>query len=663
MNISGIIRKSEANRIAENVLLWMASPVGLVFILWMATFIRLFNIGHQSIWLDESLTLGQTKPYDAIQERLSYLLQQDSQLPAYYALLWLFFQVAPYTIASAQLLSVSLGVWSVYGVYRLAADWQGKSFAFMAGLLCALQFFHIHYSQEIRFYPLVLVASVFSFRYFFLSFKKSSWHNLILWSVFSLLLVLSYYYGIYLICIQAVIFIWVYFAYMDNSTKRDFNKLLWIGAIPFITFGFILAKAKVVSSIIARTSDVIVEPPSWHIFPEFWAAFYGISLNLNWQSISLYTHWVPIGQFLIFMAGVTVIIFISNRTKNYSTSSDKDFYTSGNGLAKLNIERLVGIGVLLWFIGGWLLPFIQAGVTGFWHFWVRYVIYIIPALPIILAASTLLWSRSIWRLSTFFIITCLSIANIFYFPGFFYRGTKDGIENLVEVLRHRTDNYPIVSNAAHVFNEVLILKQEHEAYVYDFDLNSNTLLDTVEGLWNVEFNYYQTRNTAFIERLNRDFYLTSEIARFNNITARQYVRKALSPKVSSLYTPQHPVKSAMPLNAYGVVRGYVDVLKPEGNDIMSVSGWGELQQCCERLSPSHELVLFNDSVAYRFRTYHHHRLELSSLREIGFRGLIDVSRLPRGQYRVGFIVTDPLTGISGFSGAAHSREIELPSKL
>jgi mannosyltransferase len=116
-----------------------------------------FRIDHQSLWLDEvmSLTVAQLSPAGMVK----FFKGLPEQHPLYYFLLrgWLIFGTSEAVLRS---LSVVFAIASVWAIYLLAQSLFGQSLAKIAAtLLCTSPFF-IYYGQEARMYTLLCFLAI-----------------------------------------------------------------------------------------------------------------------------------------------------------------------------------------------------------------------------------------------------------------------------------------------------------------------------------------------------------------------------------------------------------------------------------------------------------------------------------------------------------------------
>jgi mannosyltransferase len=139
-------------------------------ILLLAFVLRLFYLSHESIWLDEGISIAMAKLNFA---QLVDKSAVDSFPPLYYLLLHYWMLLFGDSEFSVRFLSLVFSLASIVVCYQLTKYlWQEKV-ALITAFLLAISVFHIEYAQEARMYSLLTFLSVSSF-YFFLKWKDSA---------------------------------------------------------------------------------------------------------------------------------------------------------------------------------------------------------------------------------------------------------------------------------------------------------------------------------------------------------------------------------------------------------------------------------------------------------------------------------------------------------
>ena len=119
---------------------------------------RLYRLGEQSLWFDESLSaLFASQPFAlSIQAMLEEGLHHS---PLYYILLRPFAAFG-FSEFSLRFLSAALGVLAIPLLVQLGRLTVGSKAGLLAAFLLAINPFHVWYSQEARMYTLLVVASI-----------------------------------------------------------------------------------------------------------------------------------------------------------------------------------------------------------------------------------------------------------------------------------------------------------------------------------------------------------------------------------------------------------------------------------------------------------------------------------------------------------------------
>lgn len=125
-------------------------PFGVIVLL--ATLLRLYQLGTESLWVDEMLSI-----WDA--ERLNQILTLPYVRPFYFLLLAGWMQLGTSDVWLRGL-SVILGIASVFLTYQLGRRLVGEATGQIAALMMALSPLFINHSQEIRMYTLVSFLSL-----------------------------------------------------------------------------------------------------------------------------------------------------------------------------------------------------------------------------------------------------------------------------------------------------------------------------------------------------------------------------------------------------------------------------------------------------------------------------------------------------------------------
>lgn len=140
--------------------------------------LRLFGLHAESAWWDEYASLAFL---DA--PTLAEFLQQNrtldpATLPLYFVLEYCWGHTVSASLVSLRLLGIAIGIASIPLVYALGARLFGRYAGLAAALLLALSPIHIHHSQSVRMYGLLVllgVASMWSLMRMLQQGRRSGW--------------------------------------------------------------------------------------------------------------------------------------------------------------------------------------------------------------------------------------------------------------------------------------------------------------------------------------------------------------------------------------------------------------------------------------------------------------------------------------------------------
>lgn len=168
-------QSAPANHVAADAQAGVYPPLntsqwwGLFAVLVMAALLRLHELGDDSLWSDETLTLSFSRFVDMHGGLLE--ARNVSEAPLMAVLTWLWHgavqattNLSPLSQANdflIRLLPCAFSVWGVYMVYgvtRVATRDNGAALA--AAFLCAISPFQVHYAQELRVYSIYMAFSL-----------------------------------------------------------------------------------------------------------------------------------------------------------------------------------------------------------------------------------------------------------------------------------------------------------------------------------------------------------------------------------------------------------------------------------------------------------------------------------------------------------------------
>lgn len=216
----------------------------LIFLIFAAGFaLRIYNIGGESIWYDEAISVAVAKL--GFVEHLRWIAEvDDNNPPLYYTLLHLWIPIFGDSEASVRMLSAVFGSLSILVIYALGKLLFDKKTGLLAASILAVSIFGIMFSQEARAYSLMAFLALLSF-YFLLRLTMSkSRVYAAAYVISSVCLLYSHYYGIFVVLAQNIWF------FTELALKRrvgNLGLLKWIFlqgliVVLFLPSSFLLAR-------------------------------------------------------------------------------------------------------------------------------------------------------------------------------------------------------------------------------------------------------------------------------------------------------------------------------------------------------------------------------------------------------------------------------------
>ena len=178
----------------------------LIFLIFIAGFaLRIYNIGAESIWYDEAISVAVAKL--GFVEHLRWIAEvDDNNPPLYYTLLHLWIPVFGDSEASVRMLSAIFGALSILVIYALGKLLFDKKTGLVAASILAVSIFNIMFSQEARAYSLMAFTALLSFYFLLRMIMSRNRVYAAAYVVSSLCLVYSHYYGILVVIAQNIWF-------------------------------------------------------------------------------------------------------------------------------------------------------------------------------------------------------------------------------------------------------------------------------------------------------------------------------------------------------------------------------------------------------------------------------------------------------------------------
>ncbi|ODS41447.1 MAG: hypothetical protein A7315_06155 [Candidatus Altiarchaeales archaeon WOR_SM1_79] len=206
-------------KLSRNVLL-------LVAILFLALFLRVYDLDTESLWLDEAFSLR-----DASGHSLDNFSQGGR--PLYYTILHYWINIFGDSEFSVRFPSAIFGFLSVFMIYKIGRLIFDEETGILSSLIMGLSVFHIYYSQDARMYSLMVLLTLCSM-YFFIKLleKRDIWVS-VGYIISTILLIYTHQFGLFIIIVQIIYFATIFILSMGVH-KINFKELILIPVLLII---------------------------------------------------------------------------------------------------------------------------------------------------------------------------------------------------------------------------------------------------------------------------------------------------------------------------------------------------------------------------------------------------------------------------------------------
>ena len=212
------------------VLIKNKSRLLLLAILFMGLFLRVYDLGSESLWLDEGCSIN-----CANLSLYQIFFLQDTNPPLYYIVLHWWVSLFGDSEFSVRFPSVIFGFIAILMIYKIGNQIFDRNVGMLSSLLLGLSVFHIQYSQEARTYSLSVLLTLLSMYFFIRLLNRRSYVFLMGYILFSILLMYSHVYGLFIIISQNI-YVFVLFLLSKEAYKLNTKRWISIQIILIILF-------------------------------------------------------------------------------------------------------------------------------------------------------------------------------------------------------------------------------------------------------------------------------------------------------------------------------------------------------------------------------------------------------------------------------------------
>jgi uncharacterized membrane protein len=349
-------------------------------------------------------------PYEPVSAIIQY--GEFDQPPGFFLLLHYWFKCFAYNEFYARLLAAVLGVFGVLSMYFLGKEFKNATVGLVASFITALNWFHLYYSQEVRFYGMLFLLTALSYLFFIKSYKTNHPVYYGLYALTGIALLYTHYFGIFVLASQFLTAIWLIF--IKRITKKGIIYVIITGLI--IIAGYL--------PWIPVVLDDHANRVHWVTLPD-------------WGFLGLY-YYTYLGKDPFLAVLFLVLSFLFARSALRKQNEENKFTQAQEYLILL----------CLWIGLSYLLPLIYSFIRSPIII-ARYTIVVLPAIFIAVSLGFDLIQRP-WLRS--FIVSAIGIStviNFIFFNKYYTTVTKNQFREMTQTMIQRnTSGIPMYSDQA-----------------------------------------------------------------------------------------------------------------------------------------------------------------------------------------------------------------------
>lgn len=413
----------------------------LALILLLGSFLRIYGLGDESFWIDESATAyaSQKGPSYIINNIYTkavlipeyfpeYVNKGGGEAPLYYILAAYWTKLFGLSEFKLRLLSALFGIMSIYLIFLVGKLLFNTRIGLISAFIIALNHQNIYYSQEARCYSMLVFFTLLSVYFLMRALHENRnifWFG---YSICSIILIYAHYLSFFILMFE-----YLYIAIFWKSYKKYLKKSIISGLAIFVAYTpwipvFLRQSMNTYYSYYSlfkpnlyNLASIFVQINSW-VSPDFPTR---IALrNMDIASIPI-SGWFLIATVLLItlLLGITFLIGVFKYRK----------------FAVSNIKNKYNVFLLLWFLIPIFVPFVlsiifpTATITGI----VRYVLFATPAYYI-LASKGISEMRKHYKL-ILILFVLLSIFPLYSYYSNFDKGQWVDVANYLKVHRQKDE--------------------------------------------------------------------------------------------------------------------------------------------------------------------------------------------------------------------------------
>lgn len=489
---------------------FLESNKWLLLILMLGSFLRLFHLGYQSIWLDEIFTMFVSDPSLSFDQFNYEMILREGFPYLYFYILHFFYAIFGYTEVAARLVSALGGIASIYAIYLLGRELINKNVGLFAALILALSEYNIYISQDARPYSLYVFATILCFWRLSVFIKNISLRNALYYGLSAGLLINLNFFGF--INILSHVFILVFFiSIFPRDQKWPLFKFSAIaGVLALLLF---LPNYKILEKLL-NFKSFWVPPPTSDAFSILYHEFLGNS------------------ELTTFIFSTLIIYYF---LELFRRENAINIHAIGKDKFQYSFVFFAGWG-LIFTMFLWIKSYLDISL-----FLPRYFTSLTPVLFLIIACGIYFIKNRLVQLCVLGCIILFMLINLFIVKDYYYKISKTQYREITkELLTKNHDNDKVVSSWGYLFNYFLKADTKRNTIEKSLDLYVQEMMSEKidnSSFWYIDGNGRPYNLTPEMEAyLNENFDLIESLEYYDT-WAKHYKSKSAPSGISFLTLP------------------------------------------------------------------------------------------------------------------------------
>jgi uncharacterized membrane protein len=461
----------------------------------LAAFLWTYRLAAKSYWDDEVLSIYHAQSLTKVSALLS-LQMGNAHPPLYFLLLRFWMMAGSDREVWTRLLSALLAMPTLFLIFLIGRRFSSPRAGLMGAFLYAIMPLTLIYNREVRMYSLFVTLSCLSLYLLLKTIEKDSWYLWILFSLVTVLTLITHYHGFLVLFAEGV-----FFLLYEIVVERKSSKILRFIEASVLALLFYLPFVPALLDARFGTTGVMWQSGAKSFLVSL--GYLGFSLALG-QTIMPWNILAVLGGAAV--AVLTVLGLLSLR-------KDRKF-----------LILLLAYAAVVFAVG----PVVS-------HNMPRYYVFFVPLLCLFLAHSAIVIPRKIpVVLLSVLVLASWAVSDLNYYANreFHVMGTVDPSREVAEYLSKAAAPDDAIIGGTQSFRRYYLmrlgLKNPIGSSLQQFSQDHGSLPPTV---WLVVFNPISTKNSKIMIRmLTEDYgYHLADIRRYlrdpNYLKKQKYFRK------------------------------------------------------------------------------------------------------------------------------------------